>query len=171
MDLFILSIVNWLHLLATVLWIGGMMILPMVVMPILKTTVGPGPMFGKFMGAWGKKFTPLAFVCLIILIISGIVMMLYNKHYEGIGNITNLWSTIMLIKHIIVVLMLFIGIYLGVVVGRKIEKLMKGVESQKAPPPELSKLQNRQMNMAMTNLILGIIVLALTGISGAISAM
>ena len=37
MELIILSAVNWLHLLFTVIWIGGMVLIPLVIMPAAKS--------------------------------------------------------------------------------------------------------------------------------------
>lgn len=56
MELIVLSIANWLHLLATVIWIGGMILFPFVVMPVAGVAIGPGPGMGKFISVWDQKF-------------------------------------------------------------------------------------------------------------------
>lgn len=171
MALGVLSVMNWLHQIATVIWIGGMMLIPLVIVPAAKMSLEPAPLFGKFMGAFSKKFKPLAYTSIVVLMATGFVMMALNRHYEGMGDVNTLWAVMMLIKHLLVVVMIIIGAMTGSVIGGKIEKLIAGGDPSKPPPPELGKLQGQQLMLARINLMLGLIVLLLTGICGAVSSL
>lgn len=112
----------------------------------------------------------MAYVCFAVLIISGITMTLLSRNYEGAGNLNSSWAQVMTIKHIVVLLMICIGIYMGEVNAKKIGKLMAGGPGPDGPPPDFAKLEKLQLNLAKLNLVLGVLVLLLTGICTAITA-
>src|SRR2546426_6219415 len=62
----------WLHILAAVIWIGGMLFLSLVAVPVLRQVDSPllrADLFRKM--AW--RFRRLVWICLAVLILTGIV--------------------------------------------------------------------------------------------------
>lgn len=167
--LILLSIANWLHLLATVIWIGGMVLFPFVIMPAASQALGSGPNLGKLMGTLVGKYKPWAYVSIGLFIVTGIPMLLLNENYAGLGNIDSLWTLLLAIKHVLVIVMIVIAVYTGEVVARRINRLMTGGGASEGPPPELARLQRLQLKQAKVNLVLGVIVLLLTGIATAVT--
>jgi uncharacterized membrane protein len=155
---------DWLHLLATVVWIGGMTTNLLVTLPALGEVLEP-PMAGKLMGAIMKRFKPLIYTSMIILVISGLIMSIFNKSYPGLMQLGNLWSIIALIKHLLVALLIIIGIYAFEGLAPKIMKL-----AAKGPSPEIAALQKLQKKLALGGLGLGVLILLLTSIMSTISA-
>ena len=72
METALLSVAHLAHMLATVIWIGGILLFPFVIMPAAGLALGQGPEVGKFMGAFAKKFKPLAYTCMALFFITGI---------------------------------------------------------------------------------------------------
>ncbi|MGQ9469701.1 MAG: hypothetical protein ACUVTD_07800 [Nitrososphaerales archaeon] len=57
---------------ATVIWIGGMATNLLVLLPSMREALEP-PIMGKLMGSVMKRFRPLVYASMIILVASGIV--------------------------------------------------------------------------------------------------
>ena len=165
----ILTLANWLHMLATVIWIGGMIIFPFVLVPAARQVLGEGPAMGKLMGAAAKRFAPLAILSMVVLLVTGMVMMMASSGYSGMGDIQGRWATVMLLKHVLVLVMMAIGIYMGAVIMKKMQKLAGTGEGPPSDPQALAKLQALQMKLAKINLVLALVVLLLTGYAGVVS--
>ncbi|TES94922.1 MAG: hypothetical protein E3J90_10850 [Promethearchaeota archaeon] len=149
----IIALLEWLHLLATVAWIGAMTLLLLVIIPSAKKTLLPNETtFKDLMKAIGKKMTLLVNVSILIFFITGITLGILKEAK------TTEWSTILIIKLIIVFLMVGIHFSRFKVIAPYLER--------KAKEDPLSrifmKLKKFQMNLVLVNLMLGIIVLLLS---------
>ena len=158
-----LSVMNWLHMIATVVWIGGMGTNLLVLMPSMRESLEP-PMMGKLMGAVMRRFRRLVYASIFVLGVTGVLMNLLDENYLGLMKLGNLWSQITLIKHIFTAALIILAIYAFEGLGPKVSRL-----AVKGPSPELARLQRLQIKLATTGLIMGIIILLLTGIATAIS--
>jgi len=162
--LIILSAVNWLHLIATVVWIGAMAFNLLILLPSMRETLEP-PTMGKLMGTVMKRFRTFVYASMVVLAVTGVVMNLLNKSYLGILLMGNLWSIVTLIKHIFTAALVITAIYAFEGLAPQVSGL-----AAKGPSPELAQLQKKQMNLAYTGFVLGIIILLLTGIMTAVSS-
>jgi uncharacterized membrane protein len=88
-----LSVVNWIHLFATVVWIGGMTTNLFVVLPSIRETLEPGVM-GKLMGAVMKRFRVWIYISIVLLVLTGFGMMRFNMNYLGFAQFGNVWSVV-----------------------------------------------------------------------------
>ena len=163
--LIILSLVNWLHLVATVTWIGALVTNMVVLMPTARETLEP-PVMGRFLGSFMKRFRPLVYRSIIVLSITGIIMMLLNKHYLGRLDFGNLWTQLLLVKHVLIIIMVVMVVYAFEVLAPRVGRLAAA-----GPSPELAKLQKLQMRVAKIGLIIALLVLLLTSIITAISSL
>lgn len=164
LELIVLSASNWLHLLATVVWIGGMSTNLLILFPSLKEGLEP-PAVGRLMGIVMKRFRSLVYASMCILAVSGVVMNLLNTNYLGLLQFGNLWSVLTLIKHIFTLVLVVLAVYAFEGLGPKVAKA-----AAKGPFPELGRLQKKQMTLAVTGFTLGLAILLLTGIVTAISS-
>lgn len=149
----IIALLEWLHLLATVAWIGAMTLLLLVIIPSAKKSLLPNETtFKDLMKAIGKKMTLLVNVSILIFFITGIALRILKEAK------TTEWSTVLIIKLIIVFLM--VGIHISRL------KVIAPYLERKAKEDPLSrifmKLKKFQMNLVWVNLMLGIIVLLLS---------
>ncbi len=142
---------NFLHLLATVTWIGGMIFMTLVLFPS-QTAIDPGQR-GKLFGAIVKRFLIIVWASIIILLLTGLYKtpqsMLFNPEVRF-----GLWLTI---KHIVILLMIFFGLLITFVLSPKLRKLAPKPGEQ--PSQEFIKTQKNMTLVARTNMTLGIIVL------------
>ncbi|MGB5060838.1 MAG: CopD family protein, partial [Candidatus Promineifilaceae bacterium] len=94
--LWILALSYWIHLLATVVWLGGMALMALVAWPALRQgTLAENQWF-----ALQKRFTPWANISLVLLLITGFVQMTNDPNYNGFLAIDSLWAWAILLKHI-----------------------------------------------------------------------
>ena len=158
----LLSFSNWGHLLATVIWIGGIITFGLVVTPSAKETLAP-PMMGKLFGAVMKRFRPLVYFSIIVFMFSGIAMMYLNENYTGLFDLGTSWAVVSLIKHAAVGIFIGLAVYNFEVFAPKVNEV-----AAKGPSPELAKLQKFQQRFAMVGLLVAVLILLLTGISTAL---
>ena len=149
----IIALLEYLHILATVAWIGAMTLLLLVIIPSAKKTLLPNETtFKDLMKAIGKKMTLLVNISILIFFITGFALGILKE------TKTTEWSTVLIIKLIIVFLMVGIHICRLKVIAPYLERKVKEDPLSRT----FMKLKKFQMNLVWVNLMLGIIVLLLS---------
>ncbi len=158
-----LSIAYWFHMLATVLWIGGLAALSLIVLPAARKVLDLGT-YADLLAALQKRLDPLGWFSVIVLLASGMLQMSSNPNYAGLLSISGLWAGSILIKHLLFGLMVIVSGYItwGLLPALRRAALLQasGKES-----PNAEKLQKRESFLLRLNLILGVLVLLLTAIA------
>src|SRR4030043_1924822 len=106
MILFILGLSHFLHLLATAVWIGGIWMILLVMLPSAKATLESAPMVGRLMKEITRRFTPMANISILVLIATGAFIAYYKEGFSGFADLSNPWSVTMLAKHLLVASMI-----------------------------------------------------------------
>lgn len=157
----------WLHMLATVVWIGGLAALAIFVLPAARRTLEPAA-YAAFLAGVQKRFDPLGWFSLAILAGTGMFQMSASPSYQGFLAIENRWTTAILIKHLLFFGMAGLSAYLTWGVMPKIRRLaLRRSASPLAEQPDAHRLAAQETRLLQLNLALGILVLALTAIARA----
>jgi len=138
----------------------------LILLPSVNEALGPGPATGKLMASIMKRFRPLVYSSIATLTVTGFVMTSLNENYLGLLIFGNLWTLIMVVKHIFVAVLVILAVYAFEVLAPKVARL-----AAKGPSAELAGLQRLQLAIARTGFILGIAILFFTGIATAASAL
>jgi len=154
----------WAHMVATVVWVGGLALMGLVVWPAARATLGPGPQLADLIRAVQKRFAPLSWLSLATLIVTGLIQMSANKNYAGFLQITNPWTVAILVKHLAVGGMILVGGYMQWGVQPALRRLTT-LEAHGHPAPEIETLRRRELWLTRLNLICGLLVLALTAVA------
>lgn len=158
-----LSAAYWLHMLATVVWIGALSALALVVLPAASSSLEP-PVFALLLEKVQQRLDPLAWLSLVVLIATGMFQMSSNPNYEGFLAVDNRWAAAILAKHITIGLMVIISAYItwGVLpaLRRSTIRLQTGLDA-----PEAEQMRAREVRLMRLNLALGVVVLALTALA------
>jgi uncharacterized membrane protein len=155
----------WLHMLATVLWIGGLVFQAAVLHPALQPTL-PTPEQPRLLEAVRKRFQPLAWLSLGALVVTGLIQMSAHPRYTGLLSVTNAWSASILAKHLVVAAMLAVAAYQTWILQPEIERgALRASTSGSADPAELGALIRRRQRWARLNLALSVAVLGLTALA------
>lgn len=109
----LIAVSTWLHALATVVFIGHFVLLALIYLPAMKgqTDIPVGAMFGAF----SKRSRAWMYIALLIFMITGIHLMFVDPNYLGIGDFGNLWSLLMLVKHILILGMIAAGFWFNAI--------------------------------------------------------
>ena len=163
--LILLSAMNWLHLVAVVVWIGAMISNVLTLLPSARENLEP-PVMGRLMGAIMKRTRRLVYASIIVLLVTGVIIMLLNKHYLGLLDLGNSWTAFLLVKHIFVAILIILGVYMFEVLAPKLGRM-----AAKGPSPELAQLQKLQVRLGTAGVITALIILLSTSVVTAISAL
>ncbi len=145
----VFTVVLFVHNLCTVLWVGGMMALGLSVMPSAKQVLGMGPQTKKLMDTIQKHLSRIVYVCIVLLIATGMLMAKRSPAFHGLFHFGNPYATALSIKHILTILMVAIALVRSIVLGPK-----EGPAAQ-----QQEKLKN---SLLFVNIALGTIVLFLS---------
>ncbi len=96
-QLYLLSV--WLHLLAMATWVGGMVFLAAVVLPILRQ--GPPGQLGAFMSKAASRLRWVGWTCLTILGVTG----LFQLHFRGLSPLQDPIIAVKILVYLVIVVM------------------------------------------------------------------
>ena len=158
-----LTLIYWTHMIATVVWIGGLTLLLLFVLPLAQKTLSSTDQL-SLLTQLQARFDPISWLCLVLLVGTGMFQMSANPNYDGFLSITNRWSLAILIKH---------GVFFGMIavnamitwsvlpnLRRAALKRQKGLEA-----PEEQRLQLQEVRLLRINFALGILILGLTALA------
>jgi uncharacterized membrane protein len=161
--LWALALAYWFHMLATVLWIGGLTVFTLLVMPAAQRTL-EAESYAKFLTEIRRRLDPLGWLSVIILLASGMFQMSASSNYEGFLAVEGIWGYAILIKHVFFGLMVAISGYVtwGLVPALRRAALL---QAHGKPATNLEKLQRQNTRLMQINLVLGVVVLLLTAVA------
>lgn len=141
----------WIHLIATVVWVGGIIFILFIAIPSARQVLGAEA--GRLMSDISKRFNPLANYSIMLLIGSGVVLAGLRKQFPTDGVFGN--HGFMALKLLLVFSMVSIHFYRGLVLAPRIMRTVSATDK--------GVLQKISINLVKTNLILGLSVLLLSG--------
>ncbi|MBI5964454.1 MAG: CopD family protein [Chloroflexi bacterium] len=160
----VMAIIYWLHMLATVTWIGSLAAINLLVLPASHRTLKLADQLG-FITALQKRLEPLAWFCMGLLLATGLFQLSANPHYDGFLSISTQWSLAILVKHSLAVVMVVVSAIQTWEVLPSIHRTLMRKETAKAE--DLAKLQRREIILLRINLILSALILAATAFARA----
>ena len=169
MDLpdFGLALAYWLHIIATVTWIGGLIALSVLVIPAARRTLQPGD-YAALLDRLQAGLQRIGWLSLTVLIATGLFQMSAHPAYVGFLAISNAWAASILVKHIVIGFMVLTGAYLtwGIMPSLRRMALLRAAGQNLDAAKDLA-LHKRESLVLTINLILSILVLLLTAIARA----
>ena len=99
----------WVHTLAMVIVLGYYGILARIVLPALRRSLdGPGLVVA--VPAVERRALPFVLAAAVAFIVTGAYLLVVDDRYTGIGDFSSSWSTLMLVKHLVIVVMLALAV-------------------------------------------------------------
>ncbi len=164
----VLAVSYFFHLIATVVWVGGLVMLVILVLPEARRVMGEDSTLYAFLARIRKRFLPLSHFSLVVLTVTGLIQMAGNPNYDGLLAIDNDWSRAILLKHIAVFGMLICGLTLQLGVAPALERASLLAARGKGDPDDHARLHRRESRLTWINVGLGILTLAFTAWATAI---
>lgn len=161
----VLSLTYWLHMLATLLWIGGLAALVLFILPIARHILSPRDYLALF-EKLQRRIEPLSWISLFILLATGLFQMSANPNYQGLLVMKNRWAVSILIKHLLFFAMVGLSGYMTWWVLPETRRTMM-LQDQEGRESKMLQLRAREEWLLRLSLVLGILILGLTAVARA----
>ncbi|MGE5642905.1 MAG: CopD family protein [Byssovorax cruenta] len=160
-----LALTFWLHLLATVTWVGSLAGVSFLVLPAMQRALTPETQL-VFIEAMQKRLEPIAWFSMSLLVLTGLFQMSVNPHYDGFISVSTQWSVAILTKHILVIVMVVVSAIQTWEVIPAIRRAI--VRSKKNNDIEqLDTLRRREILLLRMNFGLSVLILLATAFARA----
>ncbi len=148
------GLVIFLHDLFTVTWIGALVFMVLFLLPALRSVLGPGPQMLKLATEVQRRLSPIVYVCMAGLLVTGLVLARQSGQFQGLLRAVDGYTTLMAIKHVLVVAMVVVGV----------------VRSRAVATERWATRQGQRLGtgLLLLNLGLGVGVLLLSGLLAAL---
>ena len=147
------SILVWVHLTAATFWVGGMLFLSLVAVPLLKRAPDPASAQREFVNL-ARRFRLLVWVALSLLFVSGAILL---PGYVNDANSLQNWPPSVLTKLSLVLLLIVASLAHDQIIGPKVRTL-KGKSTSELASTEKILLRISPLIGRLT-MVLGLAVL------------
>jgi uncharacterized membrane protein len=163
-----LTVAYWLHMLATTLWVGGLGLVVLLILPAARRAMDLKA-YLEFSGRLVNQVQSLGWFALLLLVGTGMFQLSSNPNYNGFLAINNRWAIAILVKHLLFGGVLLISAYITWGIGPALRRKAMVAAHKGADRPDaaadVEMLQKRQSLMMKANIVLGVIILALTALA------
>lgn len=154
-------------MLATVVWIGGLVSLSLFVLPNARVTLDQTA-YQKFSLRLFTSLQRVGWFCLGVLIVTGMFQLSAHPQYQGFLAITSPWARALLIKHLVIGGMIAVSATINWWVLPALNRLTLIQLSGDADSQEhIRRLEQRERFLLRLNLVLSVVVLLLTALARA----
>ena len=147
-------LIRWLHVTAAVAWIGGNLILAMVIVPYFKRSVAPVERI-RILTRIGKRFEPIVWVCVMILFFTG----LFNvfRAIGGDSEAIKLFMRTLGIKLILFLILVILTWIHGFIMGPRLRQAVEALDPETQELPE--EIDKMRRSMAIVSSLMGVVSL------------
>ncbi len=158
-----LTLAFWIHMAATVVWIGALAALSFLVIPSARQSLPPLE-YARLLEQVQRRLDPLGWFSLALLTVTGLVQMSGNPNYRGLLSVENRWALAILIKHLVFLGMIGVSAFVTwwVLPGLRRAGLRAELEGS---DDSAALSRSQELTLLRLNLGLSLIVLALTAIA------
>ena len=154
MEGFLIAVFTWLHVVATVVFVGYYLFTGLIYLPVLEHRMQAN-ILREVLEQVSARLRPYFGGSLLIFLVTGTYLMLINPGYQGLGRFfATPWSALIVIKHVLVLAFLALAVFS--------ERAFLGKIS--AEKPEGLKQFRRAVNI---NTVLGMLIVLLTSLAQA----
>jgi uncharacterized membrane protein len=157
-----ITLTYWLHFLAVVTWIGSLVSISLLILPSATRSLKPVDQL-VFIEAIHKRLEPIAWFSISLLVVTGLLQMSVNVHYNGFLSTSNQWSLAILTKQVLVAILIVVSAIHTWEVLPAIRRAL--LRKDKINEEEIAKLQRREKTLLRVSLILAALILLATAIA------
>ena len=108
--------ISGIHLFAAIFWVGGMLFLSLVAVPLLKREADPAQALRWFLNV-ARRFRTLVWIAISMLVFSGIFLL--SNHVDFSVPLSS-WPTLLIVKLLLVVLLILTSVSHDRIIGPKV---------------------------------------------------
>ena len=155
MDIFSLFVL-WIHVIAAVTWVGGNLILAIVIVPHFKQSLPPVQRI-KLLMQIGKRFEPVVWVCIGVLFFTGIVNIFFAVDFTSTTPIAHAFMRTLLIKILLFFVLTILTVLHSVVFAPRLAAAIEDLDpTLEELPPEIKPLRSQ---MSIVSSLMGVVSL------------
>lgn len=147
-----------LHVLAAMLWLGGMFFLGIVGAPVLRA-IEPASLRQRLFGELGRRFRFVGWWAIAVLVATGGINLYFRGwlHWRGVLGSREFWSTS--VGHALSIKLLTVSLMVAI---SAVHDFVDGPRAGQAVPgsPEALRLLRRAALLARANALLGVLLVA-----------
>lgn len=160
-----LALTYWLHLFATVAWVGSLAGVSLLILPAMKRSLDSENQL-VFIEAMQRRLEPIAWFSMTLLVLTGLFQMSVNPHYDGFLSTSTQWSIAILTKHSLGIVMVVVSaIQTWEVIPAIRRAIVKSKKSDNAR--EIESLRRREVLLLRANFGLSLLILLATAFARA----
>jgi uncharacterized membrane protein len=164
-DVWTLTIVYWFHMLATVVWIGGLSALAFIVLPSSRKALDDEGYF-LLLERYQHRLDWMGWLSLAVLFGTGLLQMSAHPNYDGFFSIETRWAAALFAKHLVIFGMIGVNAYLTWGVFPQLRRMaLLRARGHAEIGDKASGIMRQNAGLLYLNLVLGIVVLALTALA------
>lgn len=155
-----LAISLFFHILATVVWIGGILLITFLVIPQINNVLTDQTALHQILLRIRGRFAQVSNLALVVLIVTGLLQMTADPNYDGLLQLDNQWSRVLLLKHLLIVIMAILGLSLQLSVAPALERVSLLLQHGKNEHSQWERLRRKERRLTVLIALLAILILA-----------
>lgn len=146
----------WLHVIAAVVWVGGNLILAMVIVPHFKQSLPPVQRI-QLLTQIGKRFEPVVWGCIGVLFFTGIVNIFFAVDLTTPTPISNAFMRTLLIKIVLFFVLVILTVLHSMIFAPRLAAAVETLDpALEELPPEVKPLRTQ---MSVISSLMGVVSL------------
>ena len=126
-------LVRWLHIIAAVIWIGGNLMMAMVVVPYFKRSVSAVERI-RILSQIGRRFEPIVWGCVLVLFFSGLLNIFLS--FPELTGLADEFVRTLLIKLLLFIILIVLTAIHSFVIGPRMSQAVDALEAGTQELPE-----------------------------------
>lgn len=169
MPVWALSLSYLIHMVASIVWFGGLVTVALFILPFIQKNLKIEER-EKILNTIQSKLNPIGWMCLFILTGTGMFQMSEHPSYQGFLAIDNSWAIALFIKHLFIILMVVAMGYMTWIVIPELKKIaLKQKLGKEINQVEMIKVRKKEELIIWTNFVLAVFVLIFTAWARSVS--
>ena len=155
MDIFSLFVL-WIHVIAAVVWVGGNLILAMVIVPHFRQSLPPVERI-KLLTQIGKRFEPVVWGCIGVLFFTGIVNIFSSVDIRSPSPIFDAFMRTLLIKILLFFVLIILTVLHSMIFAPRLAAAIEDLDpTLEELPSEIKPLRSQ---MSIVSSLMGVVSL------------
>ena len=148
--------IRWIHVIAAVTWVGGNLILAMVIVPHFRQSLPPVQRI-KLLTQIGKRFEPVVWVCIGVLFFTGIVNIFFSIDITSPTPIANAFMRTLLIKILLFFVLTILTVLHSMIFAPRLAAAIEDLDpTLEELPPEI---KSRRSQLSIVSSLMGVVSL------------
>lgn len=157
-----LALNYWLHMLATVVWLGSLSALALLVLPAAARTLDSDAQI-RFVTNLQSRLESLSWGCMFLLVATGMFQMSGDANFTGLISTENAWSAAMLAKHLLILVMGAFSVWMSWGLLPEIRRALIRYKKS-GDPAEVLALRKREARLMGVSMVMALAILAITAV-------